>query len=190
MTLNAVSRDWRIECHPILSIPDREAFAFVWHGQQLQAHAGETIASALFANGIRVFGHHPKDGSPQGIFCANGQCAQCTVTADGLPVKACMTQIRPGMIVQSAQPLVEVMDASRFRCKVRVGSDSAQHVETGRKVTVRCDALPSRTFEGRVSGVHPMPQSGGPAETVIIVNLDDPGGSLKAGMTATVEFER
>ena len=27
---------------------------------------------------------------PQGIFCANGQCAQCSVIADGLPVKSCM----------------------------------------------------------------------------------------------------
>jgi sarcosine oxidase subunit alpha len=111
MTLNAVSRDWRIECHPILSIPDRETFAFVWHGQQLKARTGETIASALFANGIRVFGHHPTDGSPQGIFCANGQCAQCTVIADGLPVKACMTQIQPGMIVAPVSALPALPEA-------------------------------------------------------------------------------
>ena len=38
---------------------------------------------------IRVFGHHHKDGAPQGIFCANGQCAQCMVIADGLPLKSC-----------------------------------------------------------------------------------------------------
>jgi hypothetical protein len=30
------------------------------------------ISSALIANGINVFGHHHKDGSAQGIFCANG----------------------------------------------------------------------------------------------------------------------
>jgi len=61
---------------------------------------GETIASALFANGVRIFGHHHKDGAPQGIFCANGQCAQCLVMADGLPVKACMIPVRPGMRVE------------------------------------------------------------------------------------------
>ncbi|MFN2273055.1 MAG: FAD-dependent oxidoreductase, partial [Anaerolineae bacterium] len=37
---------------------------------------------------------------PQGIFCANGQCAQCLVMADGLPVKACMTRVAPGMRVE------------------------------------------------------------------------------------------
>jgi sarcosine oxidase, subunit alpha len=91
---------WRIESHPILPIPDREQVAFTWKGRAFQALAGETIASALFANGVRIFGYHPKDGSPQGIFCANGQCAQCTVIADGLPVKACMTLVQPGMSVE------------------------------------------------------------------------------------------
>lgn len=60
----------------------------------------ETISAALFANGVRIFGYHHHDGSPQGIFCANGQCAQCTVIADGLPVKACMTPVRPGMVIE------------------------------------------------------------------------------------------
>lgn len=91
---------WRIELHPILSIPQTETIDFYWKGQPLQARRGETIASALFANGVRVFGYHPKDGSPQGIFCANGQCAQCTVIANRLPVKACMTLVKPGMLVE------------------------------------------------------------------------------------------
>jgi ferredoxin len=69
--------DWRIESHPIFPVPDQDSISFTWIGQTLRARAGETIASALFANGIRIFGYHPKDGSPQGIFCANGQCAEC-----------------------------------------------------------------------------------------------------------------
>jgi thioredoxin reductase/Fe-S-cluster-containing hydrogenase component 2 len=92
--------NWRIESHPILAIPPREVIDFSWKGKTLQARQGETIASALFANGIRVFGYHPKDGAPQGIFCANGQCAQCTVIADQLPVKACMTLVKPRMQVE------------------------------------------------------------------------------------------
>ena len=59
------------------------------------------ITSALFAAGIRVFGHHERDGAPQGIFCVNGQCSQCTVLVDGIPVKGCMTVVRPGMEVRS-----------------------------------------------------------------------------------------
>jgi sarcosine oxidase, subunit alpha len=96
---------WRLASHPILAIPEREPVEFQWRGQPLTGLAGETLAAALFANGIRLFGYHPKDHSPQGLFCANGQCAQCTVIADGLPVKACMTPLRPGMRVEPADGL-------------------------------------------------------------------------------------
>ena len=98
-------KSWRIASHPILTIPEGETISFKWRGRSLEAMAGETIASALFANGIHTFGRHPKDGSPQGIFCANGQCAQCTVIADGVPVKSCMTQVRPDMAVEPVSAL-------------------------------------------------------------------------------------
>jgi len=92
--------DYRIREHPILPVAERPEFEFTWQGQPMQAHEGETITSALFANGVRIFGHHHKDSAPQGIFCANGQCAQCLVVADGLPVKSCMILVRPGMQVE------------------------------------------------------------------------------------------
>jgi sarcosine oxidase subunit alpha len=95
----------RIDKHPILPIPSREKFAFSWRGRTLEAMEGETIAAALFAGGVRIFGHHAKDGAPQGIFCANGQCSQCLVLADGKPVKSCMELIRPGMRVEPVDGL-------------------------------------------------------------------------------------
>ena len=39
---------------------------FTWKGREYKARQGETIASALFAQGVRTFGHHHRDGSPQG----------------------------------------------------------------------------------------------------------------------------
>lgn len=104
--------DHRIYKHPILSIGERESFEFTWEGRTLTACKGETIASALFANGIRIFGHHHKDGAPQGIFCANGQCAQCMVIANGLPVKACMTPVTPGMHVEPLNGLPVLADVA------------------------------------------------------------------------------
>ncbi len=91
--------EYRITQHPVLSISAEEELPFTWEERPLTARPGEMIASALFAHGVRIFGHHPKDGAPQGIFCANGQCAQCLVIADGKPVKACMTPVTPGMVV-------------------------------------------------------------------------------------------
>ena len=92
--------DYRITAHPILPVSPVDPVVFTWQGVTLTARRGEMIASALFAHGIRIFGHHPLDDAPQGIFCANGQCAQCLVIADGVPVKACMTPVVPGMRVE------------------------------------------------------------------------------------------
>jgi NADPH-dependent glutamate synthase beta subunit-like oxidoreductase/Pyruvate/2-oxoacid:ferredoxin oxidoreductase delta subunit/bacterioferritin-associated ferredoxin len=90
----------RVEQHPVLRIPEFDTVTFTFAGRPLPARRGEMISSALFSHGIRIFGQHPADQSPQGIFCANGQCSQCLVIADGLPVKACMVPIREGMVVQ------------------------------------------------------------------------------------------
>ena len=97
--------DFRIDRHPILTPGPAETVAMTWKGRPISARAGETIAAALFANGERVFSYHPKDRAPQGIFCANGQCAQCLVLADGLPVKACMELVRPGLKLEPVDGL-------------------------------------------------------------------------------------
>ncbi len=99
---------YRIQTHPILPIPERAEIHFYWQGQPLPALEGDTIASALFASGIRTFGHHHKDDAPQGIFCANGQCAQCMVLANGRPVKACMETVVDGAQVEPLLGLPEL----------------------------------------------------------------------------------
>ena len=46
----------RIEEHPILTIADSEKINFFWNGKKLTAKKNEVISSALFANGIKIFG--------------------------------------------------------------------------------------------------------------------------------------
>jgi sarcosine oxidase subunit alpha len=104
--------DFRIKQHPILPIPERPEIEFYWQGKPLKALSGETISAALFANGIRVFGHHVKDNAPQGIFCANGQCSQCMVLAEGRPVKSCMELVTPGLHVLPSDGLPVLPEVS------------------------------------------------------------------------------
>src|SRR5512146_2644960 len=92
---------WRITEHPILPVVDRPDVRFYWNQTPMAAKPNEMISSALIANGIRVFGRHHRDRTAQGIFCANGQCSKCTVVANGVPVKSCMTAVRENMIVES-----------------------------------------------------------------------------------------
>ena len=99
---------YRIEQHPILEVKGEAKIPFYFNGKLLYAKGGEIISSALFAYGINVFGHHPKDGSPQGIFCANGQCSQCLVIADGIPVKGCMVQVKEGMRITACDGIPEL----------------------------------------------------------------------------------
>src|SRR5690554_2889056 len=98
----------RIKEHPVLETGEREELTFYWNQQPLKAKRGEVIASALIANGITIFGYHPRDNSPQGMFCANGQCAKCGVIANGIPVKSCMVKMTENMIVESMDGLPEL----------------------------------------------------------------------------------
>ena len=91
----------RITEHPILQPQERKAVQFTFDGKPCSALEGEMISSALFANGIKVFSRHKKDSAPQGLFCANGQCAQCSVLADGRGVKSCVTPVREGLKVET-----------------------------------------------------------------------------------------
>ena len=95
----------RVVAHPILAVGQSDDVPFSWRGEPMTAGTGEVVSSALMAHGVTTFGRHHADGSPQGIFCANGQCAQCLVLADGRPVKACMTSVRAGMRVEPLEGL-------------------------------------------------------------------------------------
>lgn len=111
---------YRIESHPILPTRSLDTVSFSWRNRPFTARPGEMIASALFAHGIRTFGHHPRDGTPQGLFCANGQCAQCLVLADGKPVKACMTPVTRGLDVFPLEGLPTLPDVIRPPARGRI----------------------------------------------------------------------
>ena len=101
----------RITEHPVLSVPEPSEVVFYWNKTPMKARKGEMISSALVANGVKVFGHHHKDGTGQGIFCANGQCSKCLVLANGLPVKSCMTAVKSNMVVESVDGLPRLPEA-------------------------------------------------------------------------------
>jgi sarcosine oxidase subunit alpha len=100
----------RIYSHPILAVPQKREIRFCWQEEPIPAADGEMISSALIASGIDCFGHHHKDGAPQGLFCANGQCSHCLVIADGIPVKACITPVREGMNIRPVNGLPKLLD--------------------------------------------------------------------------------
>ncbi len=92
----------RVVDHPILgpapaSLPVTISFA----GEPLPAFAGEPVAAALVAAGVRVFRKTSKRGEPRQLFCGIGRCTDCVMVVDGQPnVRTCVTPVREGMKVE------------------------------------------------------------------------------------------
>ncbi len=96
----------RIEHHPILSAKKNLTLVnFSFDGEEISGYEGEPVASALISEGRHVFSYHFRDGFPQGLFCANGQCSQCTMLIDGIPKKSCVTPLAQGMDVRTIHGL-------------------------------------------------------------------------------------
>ena len=58
---------------------------FTYAGKEVTGFAGDTIGSALFAAGRRVFSRSFKYHRPRGLLCCSGNCPNCLMTVDGVP---------------------------------------------------------------------------------------------------------
>ena len=75
---------------------------FTFHGASVRGFEGDTLASALFAEGQRIFSRSFKYHRPRGLLCCRGSCPNCMVQVDGTPnVRACVTPIRAGARVEA-----------------------------------------------------------------------------------------
>jgi len=80
---------------------------FTFDGKPVEAYEGDTVGSALFADGRRTFSRSFKYHRRRGLLCCAGQCPNCIVAVDGAPgVRACTEPVREGMRVEhlNAQP--------------------------------------------------------------------------------------
>lgn len=71
-------------------------------GEPIEAYAGDTIGSAVYGSGVRLFSRSFKYHRPRGLLCCNGACPNCLVTVDGVPnVRACTMPVVEGMRVEA-----------------------------------------------------------------------------------------
>ena len=95
-------RNSRLEARLGEQIDRSQAVEFEFDGQLVRGFKGDTIASALFADGQRVFSRSFKYHRPRGILCCSGNCPNCLVTVGDEPnVRSCTRPIEPGLQVQS-----------------------------------------------------------------------------------------
>ncbi len=94
---------------------------FEFDGKTVCAFGGDTIASALFAEGRRTFSRSFKYHRPRGLLCCAGQCPNCLVQVDGAPgVRACTEPVRDGMRVEHMNA-VPSLDFDAMRATDLVG---------------------------------------------------------------------
>jgi sarcosine oxidase, subunit alpha len=81
-----------------------------FNGRPIPIQEGDTVASALYRAGQRIFTRSFKYHRPRGLLCCAGHCPNCLMNVDGIPnVRTCITPARAGMAVkhQNARPSLD-----------------------------------------------------------------------------------
>ena len=71
-----------------------------FEGREVEFVGGDTVASALYRDGVRTFSRSLKYHRRRGLYCGTGDCPNCLITIDGQPAtRSCQTSCRDGMTV-------------------------------------------------------------------------------------------
>jgi sarcosine oxidase subunit alpha len=111
----------RLPFQPGELIDRSETVSFRLGEHELEGYRGDTIGSALFANGRRVFSRSFKYHRPRGLLCCSGHCPNCLMTVDGVPnVRVCVEPLRQGSVV-TPQNVVGRLDLDFLSVVDKVG---------------------------------------------------------------------
>ena len=90
----------RLPPHPIERIDREREVLFFYRGKPLMGLAGDTVATALFANGTRIFSRSLKYHRPRGLYNLDGYSTNCLMSVNGEPnVRACVRSLKPNMMI-------------------------------------------------------------------------------------------
>jgi len=189
--------------------PRGEPVHIEFEGEPIRAFAGEPVAVALFAAGVRTLGRSPKYHRPRGLFCLEGHCASCFLRIDGQPNRrSCLAPAREGLRCerQNAFPDADVdllraadwlfpegMDHHRMMTGSRLGNELFLKLvrEMGGSgllpdapppgiPPVRDERVDLCIVGGGPAGLAAAAAARGAGRVVVVEEQDRPGGSLLA----------
>ncbi len=86
---------------PTLKIDTSQKISFIHKGKKVYGVKGDTIATALFANGVRIFGRSLKYHRPRGLYSLDGESSNTLMEVDGIPNVRCEnTLLKEGMVIK------------------------------------------------------------------------------------------
>ena len=92
----------RLNQLPTLRINPSEKRTLRYQGKTFQGVAGDTIATALFAGGVRIFARSLKYHRPRGLYSLDGECSNTCMDVNGVPnVRTENTLLQEGMVVKA-----------------------------------------------------------------------------------------
>jgi sarcosine oxidase subunit alpha len=92
----------RLENLPTMRVQSEQPVAFTFAGKSFKGVSGDTIATALYANGVRIFSRSLKYHRPRGLYSLDGESSNTCVDLDGIPnVCAETTLLEDGMRVSA-----------------------------------------------------------------------------------------
>ena len=75
----------RLEKLSTLRINPAQPISFKYKKKSLQGVSGDTVATALYANGIRIFGRSLKYHRPRGLYSLDGESSNTCMQVNGIP---------------------------------------------------------------------------------------------------------
>src|SRR5690606_10754741 len=117
---------------------------------------------------------------------ANLELSWATVTA---PISGVVAErmIKTGNFVQANTPILRIVDVARLEAGLNVRERERATLAAGLPVKLSVDALPGRTFEGRIDRVAPVVDSG--SGTFRVVATFEGERDLKPGMFGRISID-
>ena len=75
----------RLNHLPTLRVNPSEKLALHYRKKSFTGIKGDTVATALYANGVRVFGRSLKYHRPRGLYSLDGECSNTCMSVNGIP---------------------------------------------------------------------------------------------------------
>ncbi|TLX22322.1 efflux RND transporter periplasmic adaptor subunit [Thermomonas fusca] len=94
--------------------------------------------------------------------------------------------IKQGNLVQINTPIFTIVDVSRLEATLNVPEREIATLKAGQAVQLTVDALPGKTFDGRIDRVSPVVDAG--SGTFRVICAFDGGGLLQPGMFARIRI--